>query len=267
MRELISMWRYTKMIVLVALTAAIYTAVLLPFKVAVLIPGLTEIRPGAVIPIVTSLLFGPAAAWGSAIGNLVGDILGGMFGLGSIFGFCGNFLLGYVPYKLWNKIPFLSSGAEPTMDKKKQIAEFIFIAILASAICGVIIGYGVDLLGLAPFAALANIIFLNNTLVNVILGPFLVGLLYKRIRSWHLVYSEIMEKEDLRFSSKFSSIGAIAIIVGALGGLIFGTLISVGVYKSAPLSFGFGKGIAGGTGISIGLLPFILLIMLGLSLM
>jgi len=74
-RELVTMWRHTKMVVLVALTAAVYAAILIPFKGIPLIPGITEVRPANVVPVVFSLLFGPAAAWGSAIGNLIGDLL------------------------------------------------------------------------------------------------------------------------------------------------------------------------------------------------
>jgi energy-coupling factor transport system substrate-specific component len=101
MRELLEVWRNTRLIVQVAVTAALYAALLIPFKaVAVIIPGVTEIRPANAIPIVCALLFGPAAAWGSAFGNLIGDFFGTL-GPGSIFGFIGNFLYAYVPYRVW----------------------------------------------------------------------------------------------------------------------------------------------------------------------
>ena len=62
MREVFSMWKHTKMVVLVALSAAIYAAVLIPFKGFTLIPGITEFRPANVFPVVFGLLFGPAGA-------------------------------------------------------------------------------------------------------------------------------------------------------------------------------------------------------------
>src|SRR5258708_40220744 len=77
MSELSLMWRNTRMVVLCAISAALYAAVLVPFKVVPLIPGVTELRPANAIPIVCSFLFGPAAAWGSAIGNMIGDFFGG----------------------------------------------------------------------------------------------------------------------------------------------------------------------------------------------
>ena len=73
MHELRLMWRNTRMVVLCAISAALYAAVLVPFKVVPLIPGVTELRPANAIPVVCSFLFGPAAAWGSAIGNMIGD--------------------------------------------------------------------------------------------------------------------------------------------------------------------------------------------------
>ncbi|MBC7289406.1 MAG: QueT transporter family protein, partial [Armatimonadetes bacterium] len=88
MGDAIAVWRHTKMIVLVALTAALYAALLIPFKSIPILPGFSEIRPANVVPIVASLLFGPAAAWGSAIGNLIGDFVGTL-GPGSFFGFVG----------------------------------------------------------------------------------------------------------------------------------------------------------------------------------
>ena len=47
MRELGAMWRNTRMVVLCAISAALYAAVLVPFKVVPLIPGVTELRPVA----------------------------------------------------------------------------------------------------------------------------------------------------------------------------------------------------------------------------
>src|SRR5215469_12474636 len=100
MSELRLMWRNTRMVVLCAISAALYAAVLVPFKVVPFIPGVTELRPANAIPVVCSFLFGPAAAWGSAIGNTIGDFFGGA-SPGDIFGFFANVVYGYVPYKVW----------------------------------------------------------------------------------------------------------------------------------------------------------------------
>ena len=42
MAELFRMWSNTRMVVLTAICAALYAAILIPFKVVPLIPGITE---------------------------------------------------------------------------------------------------------------------------------------------------------------------------------------------------------------------------------
>ena len=263
MKEVFRMWKYTRMVVLTALVAALYASILIPFKVAIpLIPGFTEFRPASVIPIISSIFFGPAACWGSAIGNFIGDWLGGTLGIGSTFGIIGNFLYGFIPYKVFRII----SKSEPLMRTWRDISKYVLICFIASLVCAVVIGWGVDLLGLVPFAALGNIIFVNNFVVASILGPLLVGLLYPRMKSWGILYDEIMDKEDIG-APKFSILGIILLFVGALSGIILGNIISVGAYDSAFMAFGFGKGVTSGLGIALGLLPSILLIFISVALL
>jgi EAL domain-containing protein (putative c-di-GMP-specific phosphodiesterase class I) len=47
----------------VAVIAAIYAAVLIPFNALTIIPGITSIRPANVFPVIFGIMFGPAAAW------------------------------------------------------------------------------------------------------------------------------------------------------------------------------------------------------------
>jgi energy-coupling factor transport system substrate-specific component len=76
MKAVFSMWGNTRMIILTAVCAAVYGAALIAFKTALpLIPGITEVRVGNIFPVPFGLLFGPAGAWGAAIGNVIGDML------------------------------------------------------------------------------------------------------------------------------------------------------------------------------------------------
>src|ERR1700756_262449 len=127
MHELRAMWRNTRMIVLCAISAALYAAVLVPFKVVPLIPGVTELRPANAIPIVCSFLFGPAAAWGSAIGNMIGDFFGGI-GPGDFFGFWANLMYGYLPYKVWNA---LSAADTPINRSPRGIVTYLISCMVA----------------------------------------------------------------------------------------------------------------------------------------
>ncbi len=190
-RDLMGVWQDTRLIVLTAQIAAVYAAILIPFKVGIpLIPGFAELRPANAIPIVASLLFGPAAAWGAGIGNIIGDCFGTL-GPASVFGFLGNFLFGYVPYLLWGQLGFLSSGKEPVVRSWWQGCEYGLICVVASGVCAGVIAWGVELLGFLPFAILAPAIFFNNVVMGMMLGPPLLKFLYPRVKRWGLLYADL----------------------------------------------------------------------------
>ena len=196
---LLEVWRDTRQLVLAAQIAAIYAAVLIPFKVGIpIIPGFVELRPANAIPVVASLLFGPAAAWGAAFGNLIGDLFGTL-GPGSLFGLLGNFLYGYVPYRLWGRLGPLSSGCPPEPHAPRQILEYALICILASLVCAGTIGWGLDVMRLLPFQVLAPAIFINNVLMSSVLGPPLLLFLYPRVARWGLLYAGAPgDRQDVR---------------------------------------------------------------------
>ncbi len=209
--DLVSVWQDTRLIVVTAQIAAIYAAILIPFKAGIpLIPGFVELRPANAIPIVASLLFGPAAAWGAGIGNIIGDCFGTL-GPASVFGFLGNFLFGYLPYLMWGNLGWLSSGQPPVVQSWRQGFEYGLICVVASSVCAGIIGWGVELLGLLPFVVLAPAIFFNNIVMSLLLGPPLLMFLYPRVQRWHLRYEDIrssfVAQGNLRLSEKPSFVG------------------------------------------------------------
>jgi energy-coupling factor transport system substrate-specific component len=257
-REIFTMWRHTQMVVLVALSAAIYAAVLIPFKGFTIIPGFTEVRPANVFPFVFGLLFGPAGAWGAAVGNLIGDFFGTL-GPGSIAGFIGNFFLGFLPYKMWGSFFRRGENMEQNVNSGKKLAVYIAITILASAICAVWIAWFNDLIGFVPFAALASIITVNNAIAGLVLGPILLLVLYPRVKRWGLLWTEIMLPDEVSVS-RFQRLGNLLMWVGGLGGLIVGLALGLGLYEQGFAAAGFATGGQGGLGIGLGLVPFLILI-------
>ena len=249
MKEVFTMWRHTQMVVLVALSAAIYAAVLIPFKGFPLVPGYIELRPANAFPIVFGLLFGPAGAWGAAIGNLIGDFFGTL-SLGSLGGFVGNFFLALLPYKMWSVFFRRDENMEENVDSGKKFGVFILLVLLTSAVCAVIISWWVDLLGLAPFAVFFALIFFNNAIMAGVLGPILLLALYPRVKRWGLLWTEIVEPEDAS-ASRLQRTGTILVWVGAIGSVAVGLIL--GLTQQAP----------GGLGIGLGLIPFLLLILVG----
>ncbi|MFN2236922.1 MAG: QueT transporter family protein, partial [Anaerolineales bacterium] len=242
-------------------SAAIYAAFLIAFKGGiVLVPGITEVRPANVFPPVFGLLFGPAGAWGSAIGNLIGDIFGGTMGVGSIFGFFGNFFLGFVPYKMWGATFGLvkKDDMAPKMNSWQKILAFEIVALVGSAACAIIIAWYLDLAGMIPFAFLGITITVNNFAAAVVLGPILVGLFYTRVQRWGLLWTDIMDEEDV--AKGFSiNLGAILMTVGALGGLIVGILVAIGA--AGQQVYGF-TGESGQLAVWLAVLPFLVLIII-----
>lgn len=202
--DLAGVWKDTRLIVVTAQIAAIYAAILIPFKAGIpIIPGFVELRPANAIPIVASLLFGPAAAWGAGIGNIIGDCFGTL-GPASVFGFLGNFLFGYLPYLMWGHLGWLSSGQPPMVQSWRQGLEYGLVCVVASGVCAGIIAWGVELLGLLPFIVLAPAIFFNNIVMGLLLGPPLLGFLYPRVQRWHLRYEDIRPSVVLLAHSGFS---------------------------------------------------------------
>lgn len=229
------MWRNTRMVVLCVLSAALYAAVLVPFKVIPLIPGVTELRPGNAIPIVCSLLFGPAAGWGSAIGNMIGDFFGGV-GPGDIFGFFGNLAYGYIPYKLWTMLA--APDESPIQLTPGIIAKYFAACLAASILCADMVGWGDNLLALRPFWVLGNVIILNNMLAAMVLSPLLLVAIYPRVRTGHLLYNDLMP-ELLQRPRPLRMAGLAMLIGGELVAWVAGNLISTGYWKPAflPLAF------------------------------
>jgi energy-coupling factor transport system substrate-specific component len=239
--ELGLMWSSTRMVVLCVLSAALYAAVLVPFKVVPLIPGVTELRPGNAIPIVCSMLFGPAAAWGSAIGNMIGDFFYGV-GPGDIFGFFGNLAYGYIPYKVWS---ILAAPGETAMSlTTRTVSKYVAACLSASVLCADTVGWGDNMLALRPFWILGNVIIFNNMLAAMVLSPLLLAAVYPRVRAARLLYSDVMpELKPRRRSIRLS--GFAMLLAGEMGAWVTGNLIATGrwaphflpaAYSLAPYS-------------------------------
>jgi energy-coupling factor transport system substrate-specific component len=227
MKAAFTMWKNSRMIILVAVCAAIYGAALIAFKTAIpLIPGITELRVGQIFPVAFGLLFGPAGAWGTAFGNFIGDLFGGTLGPGSIAGFIGNFLLGYLPYALWTHLfPWAHLSREWQGGSWAHRLNYFIVAFIASVACAVVISAFVDLLGIVPYAVLSKIITLNNSLGGWIGLILLVSVFKVTKEQFGLFWAEVMDEEDIG-QPLAGFLGAwmvaLASVAGLLGGLIPG---------------------------------------------
>ena len=187
MLDIISMWKSPKMIKYALLTAALYFALLYPFQALTFFEGYADFgRVGVGIPIAFSFFFGPAAAWGAAIGNIICDIAIAHVDLSSFFGLVGNFLLGYIPYKLWSRI----TNKKPDLRSIKKFTLFMGIAVIASVLCGVVIALGLYWLGYAPFLPTLLIISVTNSIWAVTIGGTILILAYDFFAKRNLIYTK-----------------------------------------------------------------------------
>lgn len=261
MNDLRLMWRDTRMVVLCAISAALYAAVLVPFKGVPLIPGVTELRPANAIPIVCSFLFGPAAAWGSAIGNMIGDFFGGV-GPGDIFGFFGNLAYGYLPYKVWNVV---GAQQSPVSRSPIGIAKYVLVCLMASTLCADFVGWGENLIGLRPFWMLGNVIVLNNMVAALALSPFLLVAIYPRVQQGRMRYEDVMPALKHGPSTRRVA-GVVMIALGESGAWVLGNLISTGYWIPSFIPHSMAQ-VPYDRAIAIAVSPMMVLAMVGLSLL
>ncbi len=255
MHELSHMWRNTRMVVLTALCASFYAAVLIPFMVVPIIPGVTHFRPANALPVVCSFLFGPAAAWGSAIGNLIGDFFAGL-GPGDLFGFTGNFLYALAPYRLWRAC----HGGDPVPTTPATWALFVVVVATGAALCASTVGFGLQILGFVPFAVLGNVVLVNNLVTALVLGPLLLAVLYPRVRRARLLYADVLgSRPPIGRGRRIA--GVTFAVVGATAAFGGGNLAAAGLLPAAVSS------LAPNAALSLAVLPGLALAVIGLLLL
>lgn len=258
MRAALALWGNTRLVVLTAMSASLYAALLIPFKVLPLIPGVTELRPGNAVPVVCSMLFGPAGAWGAAIGNLIGDFFGGI-GPGDMFGFAANFLYGLLPHLAWRAL----SDGDPVPRTARQWAAFTAVVALAAGACALIVGWGLNLLGFVPFALLGNVVFFNNFIMAMLLAPLLLRAVYPRVKTAGLRIDDLAPPRPRRRAVR--RLGLALVALGVLGGFVAGNAISAGQFEIAALATDPPGTRAAQVG--AGVAPFVILLIIGLVLL
>jgi energy-coupling factor transport system substrate-specific component len=256
MGEVFGMWRNTRMVVLTAICAALYAATLIPFKVVPLIPGITEFRPANAVPPVCAVLFGPAAVWGAAFGNLIGDFFGGL-GPGDLFGFAGNFCYALLPYKVCAPIAMADAAA---VQRPLVLARFLAGTALGAALSATVIGGGLHVLGFHPFSVLGPLVLVNNLAVASVLSPLLLAVLAPRVARAGLGYRHVLGAGAPPPGRWRRGLGLGLVVLGTVGGFVAGELIAT--QRWTPPWVGFSTESLRWE-IALGLPPFVLVALAG----
>ncbi|VVC00931.1 QueT transporter [uncultured archaeon] len=193
-KTILRAWTDRRQMRFILITAIIYAALLIPFKPFPIMLGFTEVRPANFVPALFGVLLGPAAAWGSAIGNLLADIASaaamggnGTLSLGSIFGFIGNFLYAYIAWKVWS---LLIESEQESVDFH-MLGVYCLAALAGSALCALVIGMGILAIDLQPFTeAMFMVMFItfNNFLPSAIIGSAALWLGYGTAKEYGWIY-------------------------------------------------------------------------------
>ncbi len=199
------------------LSAVVFFAIALPFRsLFTLLPGVTEIRPANMVPVVFGIQLGPAAAWGISVGNLISDILSGSGPFVCATGFLTNFFYTYIPYKLWYT---LRLGKEPIRPVRlgtvQEIVKYILVVFIDSFITTVSLSLIFEAAGFQTFASSFPLLFFNNFDFAVILGiPVLF--LWNRFRL-PVVVPEYRENSKLRLRARWLDL-PLPLIISVGGG-------------------------------------------------
>lgn len=127
--------RAMRSVALFGVLLGVYLVLSLPFKVLVLIPGFTDIRPVCMLQPVYGIFFGIPGCLASAVGNLISDVASGSLRWSSIAGFVGNFAYPYLMYLIWTRL----SKKEFRLRTGRMLAAFCASAVFCAAVQSLII--------------------------------------------------------------------------------------------------------------------------------
>jgi energy-coupling factor transport system substrate-specific component len=219
------MWKSPQMIVLTAVVAAVYAAAyitLSPLSLHI-IPGVLSFSFRDCLILVFGVLFGPAAAWGLGIGNLIGDFFTGSLGVGSVFGFVTNFLVAYLGYTLWTRYGPAEEHQETNPGRARQLVLFLCIGLLSAAAGAMVLAWGLNMLGVAPFRVVGVSIF-ANLLIGGWVGGVLYSLLARRISAIGMTWTAIMSEEGAAGAGRLAWLGLALAVFCGIGGFTAGML-------------------------------------------
>jgi len=195
MRDILLSLKSKKNWLRIILSAIIFFAVALPFRsLLILMPGITEIRPANVIPPVLGLVWGPAAALGISIGNLISDIASGSNLFICVTGFIANFFYAYLPHKLWYSFKVIEDDVAPTLGSVRKIIKYVYVILIDSLVVTGVLSFIFETAGFSPSAESYGLLFFNNFDFAVLLGVPVLIFIEKLQIDYHIPWSHRHKK-------------------------------------------------------------------------
>lgn len=189
MNEILAVWKDKRSLRRMAVSGVLFLVVAAPFRMLFnLIPGVTEVRPANVLPVVFGILWGPAGAWGTAIANACSDILASHSPMKVwLPGFVLNFFYSYLPYRLWYGSQNRDGSVKaPRLESVGQVVKYIYICFLDSMVITAGLGFLFEALGFQEFKDCVVLLFFNNFDFAIVLGVPMILLMTSRrnVKLW-----------------------------------------------------------------------------------
>ena len=143
----------------------LFTALGVSIDVMDMADGYTNLRPEHCLSVPAGLMLGPVGALACAFGNLIGDFFSD-FDSVRIFGFIANFIMAYLPYKVWR----VTSPGEYNVHTWKRILLYLWAAALGSLYCSCLLGICLAYFFHEYYEMIVLQIFANNFGFSVCFG-------------------------------------------------------------------------------------------------
>lgn len=202
-----------KTYVLIAIISGlVYFVTTYPVRELFSVFTVTDVRPGCVVPLFSSICFGPAAAIGCAISNAIADYLVGNSMAVILEGIPIQFLYGYIPYKVWKA---LTKGDDHSyrIDSASKYLKIMLVSFIFALLSSIGVGtmcyqfFNLNPIDIGKFVLLNNFTFPMLFSYPIMI---LANLIISGIGKDNLRTTSISEKVML-FSSLLNVFGIIVI--------------------------------------------------------
>jgi hypothetical protein len=190
MHELAAVWADRNGRIWIGATALFYVLLLIPFNYPTVSIFGISLRPAAFMPVPLGILFGPAAAWGLGIGNIVGDYFGGSWSAMSIFGLLINILIPYLSYRLFHRL----MRGQAIRRTAHTIACFLAVSFVVVCSCMVLLAAFGTIFFDRPFLSKATSYIGNNLFWAMVVGPLFFWLVIDAALRNNFVYGREWER-------------------------------------------------------------------------
>lgn len=155
----------TKTYIMIAIISGlVYFVTTYPIRGLFSVFTVTDVRPGCVVPLFSSICFGPAASIGCAISNAIADFLLGNSTAVVVEGIPIQFLYGYIPYKVWK---MLTKGDDHSyrINSASKYLKIILVSFIFALLSSIGVGtmcyqfYDLNPIDIGKFVLLNNFTF------------------------------------------------------------------------------------------------------------